>query len=232
MNEPVKPRSSGSVKSRTYRSSVREEQARRTRLAILDAARLLFTEQGYAATTIAQIAAKAGVAVDTVYAAVGTKPVLTRLLMETAISGTDQAVPAEERDYVRRVRAASTASEKIRIYAAAVTEVNSRLAPLHLVLRDAAAQTPELGGLWTEIATRRAGNMRLFAQDLAATGELRPGLDVDEVADVVLEPELRRVLHPAGPRARLASGPPRRLARRHLVPPVPGRPRPVTPERP
>jgi AcrR family transcriptional regulator len=173
------------VKSRTYRSSVREEQARRTRRAILDAGRLLFTEQGYAATTIAQIAAKAGVAVDTVYAAVGTKPVLTRLLMETAISGTDQAVPAEERDYVQRIRAASTASEKIRVYAAAVTEVNSRLAPLHLVLRDAAAQAPELGELWAEIATRRAGNMRLFAQDLAATGELRPGLDVDEVADVV-----------------------------------------------
>jgi AcrR family transcriptional regulator len=176
---------SESVKPRTYRSSVREEQARRTRMAILDAARLLFTEQGYAATTIAQIAARAGVAVDTVYAAAGTKPVLTRLLMETAISGSDQAVPPEERDYVRRIRAAGTASEKIRIYATAVTEVNSRLAPLHLVLRNAAAQAPELGELWTEIATRRAGNMRLFAQDLAATGELRPGLDVEEVADVV-----------------------------------------------
>ena len=111
------------VKSRTYRSSVREEQARRTRLAILDAARLLFTEQGYAATTIAQIAAGAGVAVDTVYAAVGAKPVLARLLMETAISGTDQAVPAEQRDYVQRVRAAATAREKIHIYATAVTEV-------------------------------------------------------------------------------------------------------------
>jgi AcrR family transcriptional regulator len=61
---------------------VREEQARRTRLAILDAARLLFTEQGYAATTIAQIAAAARVAVDTVYASVGTKPVLMRLLGE------------------------------------------------------------------------------------------------------------------------------------------------------
>src|SRR5947209_5291264 len=149
MSEPVKPRSSGSVKPRTYRSSVREEQARRTRLAILDAARLLFTEQGYAATTIAQIAAGAGVAVDTVYAAVGTKPVLARLLLETSISGTDQAVPAEQRDYVQRVRAAATASEKIRLYATAVTEVNSRLAPLHLVLRDAAAQAPELGELWT-----------------------------------------------------------------------------------
>jgi hypothetical protein len=111
--------------------------------------------------------------------------VLTRLLIETAISGTDQAVPAEERDYVQRIRAAGTASDKIRIYAAAVTDVNSRVAPLHLVLRDAAAQAPELGKLWAEIATRRAGNMRLFAQDLAVTGELRPGLDVDEVADVV-----------------------------------------------
>jgi AcrR family transcriptional regulator len=78
---------SESVKPRRYRSSVREEQARRTRLAILDAARLLFTDQGYAATTIAQIAAAARVAVDTVYASVGTKPVLVRLLVETAISG-------------------------------------------------------------------------------------------------------------------------------------------------
>ncbi len=66
-----------------------------------------------------------------------------------------------------------------------MTEVNSRLAPLHLVLRDAAAQAPELGELWTEISTRRAENMRLFAQDLAITGELRSGLDVEEVANVV-----------------------------------------------
>jgi hypothetical protein len=111
--------------------------------------------------------------------------VLARLLLETSISGTDQAVPSEQRDYVQRIRAAATAREKICIYATAVTEVNSRLAPLHLVLRDAAAQAPELGELWTEIATRRAANMRLFAQDLAVTGELRPGLDVEEVADVV-----------------------------------------------
>jgi AcrR family transcriptional regulator len=123
------------VKSRTYRSSVREEQARRTRQAILDAARRLFAEQGYAATTIAQVAKAAGVAVDTVYASVGAKPVLMRLLMETAISGTDKAVPAEQRDYVRQVRAAATAREKIRIYASAVTAANTRLAPLHLVLR-------------------------------------------------------------------------------------------------
>jgi AcrR family transcriptional regulator len=123
---------SESVKPRRYRSSVREEQARRTRLAILDAARLLFTKQGYAATTIAQIAAAARVAVDTVYASVGTKPVLMRLLVETTISGEDQPIPAEERDYVRRIRAVGAAVAKIRLYADAVTAVNSRLASLHL----------------------------------------------------------------------------------------------------
>ena len=176
---------SEAVKPRTYRSSLREEQARRTRQAILEAARLLFSEKGFAATTIAQVAAKAGVAVDTVYAAVGPKPALMRLLLETAISGSDQAVPAEQRAYVQQVRAAPTAREKIRIYASAVVEVNTRMAPLDLVLRDAAGQVPELAQIRDEIVTRRARNMRLFAQDLADTGDLRPGLDVDEVADVV-----------------------------------------------
>jgi AcrR family transcriptional regulator len=177
MREPVKPR--------TYRSSVRAEQARRTRQAILEAARLLLSEQGYVATTVAQIAARAGVAVDTVYASVGPKPVLMRLLMETAISGSDEAIPAEQRDYVRQVRAAVTAEQKIAIYASAVVAVKARLAPLHLVLRDAATQAPELAQIRDEIATRRASNMRLFAQDLADTGQLRPGIDVEEVADVV-----------------------------------------------
>ena len=176
MSDPVK---------RRYRSAVRQEQARRTRQAILAAATQLFAEQGYAATTIAQIAAAADVAVDTVYASVGTKPVLMRLLMETAISGTDQAVPAEQRDYVRQVKAAASARQKIEIYAAAVVDVNTRLAPLHLVLRAAAAAAPELAGIRDQISARRAANMRLFAADLAATGELRPGLDLDEIADVV-----------------------------------------------
>jgi AcrR family transcriptional regulator len=177
MSDPVKPRA--------YHSAVREEQARRTRQAILDAARRLFDERGYGATTIAQIARAAGVAVDTVYAAVGTKPVLMRLLLETAISGTDQAVPAEQREYVRRVRAARSAREKIQVYAAAVTQANARLAPLHLVLRGAAATAPELAGIRDEISERRAANMRLFAQDLLDTGDLRAGLGVDEIADVV-----------------------------------------------
>ena len=173
------------VKSRGYQSPVRQEQARRTRTAILAAAGHLFTLQGYGATTVAQIAGDAGVAVDTVYAAVGPKPAIFRLLLETAISGTDEAVPAEERDYVKAVRATPRARDKLRLYATAVRIVAERMAPLHLVLRDAAAQAPELAMMRQEIATRRAGNMRLFVRDLLSTGDLRLGLDPEEVADVV-----------------------------------------------
>ncbi|MDQ3734166.1 MAG: TetR/AcrR family transcriptional regulator, partial [Actinomycetota bacterium] len=174
-----------SVKSRTYRSPLRDEQARQTRSGILGAARRLFTKQGYAATTVAQIAAEAGVAVDTVYAAVGAKSVIFRLLLETAFSGTDDVIPAEERDYVQRMKAQTRARDKLETYAAAVRAIAERLGPLHLVLRDAAAQAPELARMREEIASRRAKNMRLLAQDLIATGDLRPDLDVGEIADVV-----------------------------------------------
>lgn len=176
---------SGEVKGRGYRSPLRAEQARRTRQEILAAARELFGAQGYAATTVAQIAVAAGVAVDTVYAAVGRKPALFRLLLETAISGVDEPVPAEEREYVRRIQEAAGARQKIEIYAAAVGAISGRMAPLHLVLRDAAGHAPDLARIRDEIAERRAANMRLFAQDLMATGELRPELDAGEVADII-----------------------------------------------
>jgi len=173
------------VKSRPYRSVVRAERARETRSAVLDAARRVFSEQGYAAATVAAIATEAGVAVDTIYATVGPKPVLFRLLLETAISGADEAIPAEERDYVRRMKAEPRAWEKLQIYAAAIVAISERMGPLHLVLRDAAAQVPELAQIRDDIATRRAANMRLLAKDLIDTGDLRPGLTIDEIADVI-----------------------------------------------
>src|SRR5580700_3737573 len=94
----------GPVKRR-YDATGRRHAADRTRTAILDAARELFTERGYAATPMTAIADRAGVALDTVYASAGRKPELARLLIETAISGTTQAVPADDRDYVQAIRA-------------------------------------------------------------------------------------------------------------------------------
>ncbi|MEV4183513.1 helix-turn-helix domain-containing protein [Streptosporangium canum] len=168
---------------RRYDTSLRHATAGRTRQAILDAATALFLERGYATTTMAAIARSAGVNTDTVYASVGAKPALFRLLVEAAISGEDHAVPAPERDYVRDIRAQPDAARKLAVYAAAMSRIHARLGPLFGVLQAAAPASPELAELWHEIAERRAANMRLLATDLAATGRLR--VEVEEAADVI-----------------------------------------------
>jgi len=170
---------------RAYHSPRRAEQAAATRLAVLAAARELFVSNGYTATTVAEIAERARVSADTVYATVGRKPALLRELVETAISGTEQAVPAEQRAYVARIRVATSARDKITIYAQAITGIQQRMAPVFLALRDAASSDQECASLWAEIATRRATNMGTFAADLRTTGELRTDLSDNQVADII-----------------------------------------------
>ena len=170
---------------RRYHSPRRLEQAAATRHAVLTAARELFVDNGYTATTVTEIAQRAGVSVDTVYATVGRKPALLRELVETAISGTEQAVPADQRDYVARMRAADSAQDMITIYAHAITAIQQRLAPVFLALRDAAGTEPDCAALWTEIAERRAANMRRLAADLRTNGGLRSDLSDDRVADII-----------------------------------------------
>ncbi len=182
MDENVKPQPGG---KRPYRSPRRLEQAAATRQAVLTAAKGLFVDKGYAATTVAEIAERARVSVDTVYATAGRKPALLRALVETAVSGTDRAVPAEQRDYVTRIQTAATAHDKIIIYAHAVTGIQQRMAPVFLALRDAATTDNDCAALWAEIAQRRATNMRTFAADLRATGQLRDDLTDDQVADII-----------------------------------------------
>lgn len=173
------------VKTRTYNSSLRTEKAGQTREAILDAARELFIAQGYRRTPVQQIAERAGVNVDTIYHAVGRKPALLRELVETAISGQSQAVPAAQREYVQRIGAAPSAGEKIDIYAGAISEIQQRMAPVFLALRDAALTDETCRLLWKDISERRARNMLEFAAELRGTSELRDDLDDAEVADII-----------------------------------------------
>ena len=173
------------VKRRPYDAAKRQARSAETRQRILDAARERFLEGGYRATTIAAIAAQAEVNVDTVYQLVGRKPVLLRELIEQAISGTDRAVVAEERDDVRAIVAATDPVEKLTIYARAMRDIQQRMAPLYLALRDASSTEPEAHKVWNEISERRAANMRKLVQDLKNAGGLRPELTVGEAADVV-----------------------------------------------
>lgn len=172
------------VKRRRYDTSRRQAAAAERRRRILEAASELFRGAGYGATTVAAIAQRAGVAPDTVYASVGPKPALFRELVETALSGTDQPVEGREREYAVRMRAEPDAAATLAIYAEAVTALQGRVAPLFLVLREAAAAHPELAEVWREITERRARNMRHLVADLGPHA-LRPGVTSDEAADVV-----------------------------------------------
>lgn len=131
------------------------------------------------------IAQAADVALDTVYASVGRKATLFRLLIEASISGADEAQPPEEREYVLAIRAEPKARKKLEIYAEALTRIHARLAPLFKVLQAASSVDSDLAELWQEISQRRASNMRLFAADLAGTGGLRRDLDQDQAADII-----------------------------------------------
>lgn len=173
------------IKRRRYDASGRRAAAASTKARILAAARSSFVARGYLGTKMEDVAAEAEVALDTVYAAVGTKTKLFRLLVETAISGTDRPVPAEQRAYVQALKDEPDPARKLAIYASAMAQIQARLAPLLVVLRSAASAHEDLAALWREVSDRRARNMRKLVADVAEAGPLRAGRDVDEAADVV-----------------------------------------------
>jgi len=172
------------VKARTYRSAKRDAQAAATRLAILRSARELFVSQGYA-TTVADVATRAGVAVDTVYASVGRKPALVRAVIDMVLASDDEPLAAAERAYVRRIAAARDAADKIGVYARALAKVMPTVAPLQEALHQAGRVDTDCARAWSALVERRAAHMVLFAADLRATGQLREDLTNRHVADIV-----------------------------------------------
>jgi len=173
------------IKRRRYDASGRRAAAASTRARILAAARSLFVARGYLGTKMEDVAAEAQVALDTVYASVGTKTKLFHLLVETAISGTDRPVPAEQRSYVQAFKEEPDATRKLAIYASAMAKIQARLAPLLVVLRSAASAHEDLAALWQRISDRRARNMRKLVAEVVEAGVLRSGIAAEEAADVV-----------------------------------------------
>src|SRR5919206_2770648 len=144
---------------RTYSSPLRRSQAEATRRAVLEAARDLFVTQGYGATTVDQIAERAGVSRPTVFRAVGNKQEVLRRVRDVAIAGDDEPVPIAERPIMETIRHEPDHRAAIDLLAAHLTGVASRYAPIYEVLRAAAASgEPELRELWdTEEAQRLTG---------------------------------------------------------------------------
>ena len=173
------------VNTRKYDARQRRAAAAQTRERILSAARELFTTRGYEGTAITEIARAADVSIDTVYASVGRKPRLLLAVHDMELANAAAPVDAEDRDYVREIRTAGSAAEKIRLYAAAMAERLPRTVPLMVALRDAGAREPECLAVYREVSDRRATGTVCFAADLRSTGDLRDDLADDEIATLV-----------------------------------------------
>lgn len=173
------------VKRRGYDASGRRAQSLQTRQRIIDAAGEMFGEAGYRAASVSAIARRAGVNPDTVYALVGRKATLLRELVERAVSGTDRALAPDERDYVRAIAAEPDAVGKLTIYAAALTRIQARLAPLYTIIREAGPGEADVAALWREISERRFANMHRFVGELQQPGGLRADLTVSDAAAIV-----------------------------------------------
>jgi AcrR family transcriptional regulator len=170
---------------RAYNASNRQEQARRNRLAVLAAARERFLRDGYARTTIAAIAADAGVSVETVYKAFGNKPGLVKALFDVAIVGDDEPIPLMQREFVARNRAEPDPRRKLAAYGEHLAEVAPRANPVQLVVRDAAVSDEAAAEVWRQLGAERLAGMTAFATHLHESGHLQDGIGVEDARDVL-----------------------------------------------
>jgi AcrR family transcriptional regulator len=169
---------------RSYDSTRRRAQARQNRDAVLDAAGTLFLRNGYAATTVAAIAAEAGVSVETVYKAFGNKPGLVRALADAAMAGPG-AVPTMRRSDEMSSREVDP-NALVRKWAAFTVEVTPRLAPVVLLIRAAATGgSAEMTDLLARLDAERLDRMTHQAEFLRRRGFLRPDVSVTEARDVM-----------------------------------------------
>ena len=178
MTEPVNPK-------RSYNSPRRRKQAEETRREILEAAQRLFERQGYAATTVAAIAAEAGVALKTVYLAFETKGGVLRALWNLLLRGDEDDTPVAERAWYRETLDEPDPERQLRLNARNSRAGKERVAAVGEAIRTAASTDPEIAALWDRIESNYHENQGLIVESLAAKDALAPGLDVETATDIL-----------------------------------------------
>jgi AcrR family transcriptional regulator len=167
---------------RSYRSSLRDEQARTTRRAIVEAGSALFVERGYAGTTVDAIAERAGVSRKTVFTSAGGKVGLLKLAIDWALVGDDEPVALSERPVVRELVQETDPQRAVVKWAHLTTDIAGRLALLHPVLT-AAADVDEQAAELNAVSERdRLSGARGFVEQLQGLGALRGDLSVERAA--------------------------------------------------
>jgi len=185
------------VKRRSYDASRRQQKARANHRAMLDAAVELLVTHGYAATTLALVAERAGVAAPTAYKAFGNKPAMVRAAFDYAVAGDDEPAPIHQRGRAARIKAEPDPVRKLEMYADGLLGTLTRSGLLQLVARAAAEIDPEMKAVWEQMNSMRLFGMGILATNLSAGGHLRAGVSEEEAQDVLwtyTSPELYQLM--------------------------------------
>lgn len=178
MDRDVKP-------DRRSATAAPQARTRRTKASVVDAARRLFDERGYAATTIEAISERSDTPQPTIYRLFASKLGILKAVIDVAIVGDDEDAAMADRPQVRALLAEPDPRQQIVGFAALLRDLMARTAPVHRLLADAARSDTDAAALLDQIARQRQEGQRRVARSLARSGGLRAGLRERDAADII-----------------------------------------------
>jgi AcrR family transcriptional regulator len=170
---------------RSYDASRRQELARERRRAVVLAARQLFERDGFRATTIAAVAKRAGVSPESIYKGFGSKAGVAKAIFDVAIAGDDEPVPVADRPAAQAVHDEPDVRRKIAIFVDGLVQRQARSAWVQILIRDARHVDDSLEPTWAQLTSEGLTGMTMLGDHLLSTGQLRAGIDINEVRDVL-----------------------------------------------
>ena len=147
---------------------------------------MLFTDRGYAGTTMADIADAAGVAVQTVYFVFHTKGDVLSSTYDLAVRGEGKPVQPPEQEWYRRAVAEPSVALAVRSMVEGAGEIVRRVAPLDVAIRAAAASDPDAARFLAQNEQMRVDGYREMIAFLCMKAPLRADLSAEHAADVLL----------------------------------------------
>lgn len=170
---------------RQYDSSRRQESSARTRGSVVSAAQELFEQRGYRPTTIGAVAERAGVSPESIYKSFGTKAALVKAVFDFVLAGDDDQLAIAQRSDADAVRAEPDVRRKIELYVASMATRQQRSAKVQILIRDGHHGDQTLEAMWGRLQEERLTGMTMLGGHLLESGQLREGIELAEVRDVL-----------------------------------------------
>jgi AcrR family transcriptional regulator len=174
-----------------------QARTRLARAAVVQAARTLFLQRGYAGTTIEAISDLSDVPPATVYRLFSSKLGILKQLFNVSIAGDDEAVPLEDRPHVQALISDPDPRKQLSGFVGISRGIMSRTEPVYRILVSAAGSDPDAAALLAERTRHRQQGQGQIVRLLAREGALRPKLRERDAADIIhalMSPEVYRLL--------------------------------------